>query len=111
MTDVDITEKLRGIGWADSVGFPPKEDLLKHAIAVCHEAANEIERLREKCNKQAMVLRHLIPEQHPSTLFIHAEIGERDQNNMPEKLLVVPSLGVDWSQVYVRTEKTEGPKW
>jgi hypothetical protein len=46
MTDIDITEKLRGIGWADSVGFPPKEDLLKHAIAVCHEAANEIERLR-----------------------------------------------------------------
>jgi hypothetical protein len=46
MSDVDITEKLRGIGWAASVGFPPKEDLLKHAISACHEAANEIESLR-----------------------------------------------------------------
>lgn len=80
------------------------------SIEEIFEAATEIERLREKCNKQAMILQSLTPEMYPGVLFIHAQLGERDQNNMPEKLLVVPSYGVDWSQVYIRTEKTEGPK-
>ena len=96
----DIVEKLRqNVQW------------WHHDCEVRMEAAIEIERLREKCNKQAMILQSLTPDKYPGVLFIHAQLGERDQNNMPEKLLVVPSYGVDWSQVYIRTEKTEGPKW
>lgn len=109
--DVDIIDKLNGIGWANSIGYPPKDDLLSHAIEVSKEASAEIERLREKCDMQAKILRQLTPDKYPGTIFIHAEIGSRDTNNMPETLLVVPSYGVDFSYVYERTEKTVGPEW
>jgi len=71
----------------------------------------ENERLREKCDRQAMILRRLTPESHPNTLFISGVLGDKDQNNMPEKLLVVPAYGVDFAYIYERTEKTTGPEW
>lgn len=81
------------------------------AMEVACHYADEVERLREKCNMQAMVLRHLTPEKYPDVLFIHALLGEKDQNGMPEKLLVVPAYGVDFSYVYERTNRTTGPEW
>lgn len=76
-----------------------------------YDAVAEIERLREKCNQQAMMLRRLNPEKFPDTLFISGIMGEKDNNNMPEKILVVPAYGVDFSYVYVRTDKIVGPEW
>lgn len=61
-----------------------------------------------KCDKQAQVLQHLTPERYPGVLFIHAHLGEKDQNGLPEKLLIVPSYGCDWSQVYVKSDKIVG---
>ena len=60
----------------------------------------EIERLKEKCDKQAMILRRLTPENHPNTLFISGILGALDQNNMPKKICVVPAYGCDFSYVY-----------
>jgi hypothetical protein len=74
-------------------------------------AIDEIERLRKKCDKQAMILRRLTPEQHPDTIFISGIAGDRDMNNMPEKLLVCPAYGCDFSYIYERIEKTTGPEW
>ena len=56
-----------------------------------------------------MTLRRLT--NHPDTLFIDGTLGEKDQNGMPEKLMVVPAYGVDFSYIYRRTEKTTGPEW
>lgn len=78
---------------------------------VMGDAAAEIERLRDKCNLQAEWLRRLYPEKHPGTLFIHGLVGDKDTNGMPEKLLVVPAYGCDFSYVYERTEKTTSPEW
>ena len=75
------------------------------------QAIDEIKRLTEKCDKQAMILRRLTPENHPDTLFISDVLGKRDMNNMPEKLLVVPAYGVDFSYIYEYTGKTTGPEW
>lgn len=75
------------------------------------EAADEIERLREKCNKQAEFLRRVDAERFPNTLFIHSLVGQKDQNGMPEKLLVVPAYGVDFSYIYEYTGKTTGAEW
>ena len=69
------------------------------------------ESLREKCERLQTMVRHLIPEKVPNVLFIHASLGEKDVNNMPQKLLVVPAYGVDFSYVYERTERTTGPEW
>ena len=71
----------------------------------------EIVRLRAKCDMQANILRKLTPDKFPDTLFISGVLGERDFNNMPQKLLVVPAYGVDFSYIYERTEKTTGPEW
>lgn len=71
----------------------------------------EVARLTEKCDKQAMILRRLSPDKFPDTYFIHSGVGEKDQNGMPEKLLVVPAYGVDFSYVYQYTGKTMGTEW
>ena len=71
----------------------------------------EIERLKDKCDKQAMILRRLTPEMFPNTFFITSHNGEKDQNGMPERLYVVPAYGVDFSYVYERTARTVGPEW
>lgn len=71
----------------------------------------ENERLRRKCDMQAKILQSLTPDRHPDILFIHAQLGEKDSNRMPERLLVVPAYGVDFSYVYQRTDKTTGPEW
>ena len=75
------------------------------------ELESEVNRLIEKCDMQAMILQRLTPETHPGILFIHAELGKRDMNNMPEELLVTPAYGCDFSYVYKRTERTVGPEW
>lgn len=93
----DIVEQLENV-----TGI--HEDLIE-------EAAKEIKRLREKCDRQAMILRRLTPENFPDTFFIHGEGGTKDNNGMPERIYVVPAYGCDWSQVYVRTEKVTGPEW
>lgn len=71
----------------------------------------EVERLTKKCDFQATILRRLQPDRFPDTYFIHGNLGTKDHNNMPEKLLVVPAYGVDFSYIYERTEKTTGPEW
>lgn len=43
--------------------------------------------------------------------FICGEGGEKDKNNLPERIHVCPAYGVDWFQIYVRTDKTFGPEW
>jgi hypothetical protein len=75
------------------------------------KAADEIERLTKKCDMQATILRRLTPETHPGTFFIYGTLGDKDQNGMPEKLMVIPTYGVDFSYIYVRAEKTTGPEW
>lgn len=74
-------------------------------------AANEIKRLRKKCDMQAMILQRITPEQHPGVYFIWTELGTKDRNGMPEKFLVVPAYGCDFSYVYERRDETVGPEW
>ena len=71
----------------------------------------EVARLKEKCDRQAMILRRLTPENYPGVYFITGEIGLKDTNGLPEKLLVVPAYGADWHMIYQRTDKTYGPEW
>ena len=43
--------------------------------------------------------------------FICGEGGEKDQNNLPDRIHICPAYGVDWFQVYEKTDKTFGPEW
>jgi hypothetical protein len=84
---------------------------LSASVGDTKDAADEIERLTKKCDAQATILQHLSPDRFPNIPFIHGTLGDKDQNGMPEKLMVIPALGVDFSYIYERTEKTTGPEW
>jgi hypothetical protein len=75
------------------------------------EMQAEIERLKDKCDKQAMMLRRLFPDRHADTYFIHCGYGEEDRNGLPQYLMIVPAFGCDWSQIYERSDRQEGPEW
>lgn len=68
----------------------------------------EIERLKQKCDKQAMFIRRIFPETFPETPFISGVMGEKDQNNMPKMITVCPAFGVDFSYVYEYNGRTIG---
>ena len=71
----------------------------------------EIARLKDKCDKQALILRRLDPEKFPDTFFITGAYGNRDQNNMPDRVTICPAYGVDFSYVYEYTGLTMGCEW
>ena len=83
---------------------------MSEVTTTVEELQAEIERLQKKCNMQATILRKLTPEKYPGC-FITGEIGEKDQNGLPQKLMIVPTYGVDWFMIYERTERTIGPGW
>ena len=71
----------------------------------------EVQRLKEKCDRQAQILQSLTPDRHPGILFITGHLGTKDKNGLPDKLLICPSYGVDWAEVYTREGKVWGPQW
>lgn len=81
---------------------------LKQTIA---DKEAEIERLQDIVTRMGRIYKHLNAENHPGVYFIHGSLGSYDDNGMPEKLMVVPAYGCDFSYIYQRTEKTTGPEW
>jgi hypothetical protein len=79
--------------------------------ALVDDLRTENLRLTKKADLQADMLRRLDAERFPGTYFIHSGMGETDTNGMPEKLLVVPAYGVDFSYIYQYTGKTTGQEW
>ncbi len=88
--------------------------LEQFAEAVAKENARltaEVERLQGIVTRMSRIYKHLNAENHQGVYFIHGSLGSYDNNGMPEKLMVVPAYGVDFSYIYERTEKTIGPEW
>ena len=74
-----------------------------------HEAyegeLKELRRLKE-------IIRHeVLAEKLGNIFFICGQGGERDINDLPEQIHICPAYGVDWFQVYTKTDKTFGPEW
>jgi hypothetical protein len=112
MSNDDLVKRLRNAkSYIPEYDFHGNEINVDDEDILYKEAAEEIERLREKCDKQAMILRRLTPENFPDTYFIHGDGGTKDINGMPERVYVVPAYGCDWSQVYERTDKVTGQEW
>lgn len=56
--------------------------------------------------------RHIdLAEKLGNIYFICGELGEKDINNMPKKIMVCPAYGVDFSYIYEYTGQTTGPEW
>jgi len=75
------------------------------------EKDEEIAYLKSIRNTQANILRRLTADEFTNTYFIHSGLGENDENGMPEKLLVCPAYGLDFSYVYEYNGKTSGTEW
>ena len=71
----------------------------------------EVARLPDIVARMSRIYKHLNAEKHPGVYFIHGSLGTYDDNGMPERLMVVPAYGVDFSYIYQRTDKTTGPEW
>lgn len=73
--------------------------------------AEEIQRLRKLTEIAGLIFSHNLTPDKGFHYFICGEGGSKDNNNLPEKLYVSPAYGVDWFQIYKRTDVTAGPEW
>ena len=68
----------------------------------------ELARLRKL---DSLVKHEILAEKLGDIFFICGEGGEKDTNGLPKQLHVCPAYGVDWFQIYERTDNTFGPEW
>lgn len=68
----------------------------------------ELRSLREL---KAIVRHELLAEKLGYIYFISGYSGKVDENGLPERLHVCPSYGVDWFQIYEKTDKTFGSEY
>jgi hypothetical protein len=52
-----------------------------------------------------------LAEKMGNIYFICGEGGAKDQNNLPDRIHICPSYGVDWFQVYEKTISAIGPEY
>lgn len=72
----------------------------------------ELKALREKLALYDKIFLHtFIADKRGDIYFICGEGGEKDHNNLPKRIHVCPAYGVDWFQIYERTEKSFGPEY
>lgn len=58
------------------------------------------------------MIRHIdLAEKLGGIYFICGEGGKKDSNDLPERIHICPAYGVDWFQVYERTNTTPGTEW
>ena len=79
---------------------------LAQASAKLVEQQNEIDELRKLLEKQQVIIRRIYAEKLPDTWFVCGELGEKDQNGLPDRIEVCPAYGVGWTQLYQKTDTT-----
>lgn len=66
----------------------------------------------KKLRKLYEMVKHMdLAEKLGGIYFICGEGGEKDQNNLPQQIHICPAYGVDWFQIYEKSDKTFGPEW
>lgn len=68
----------------------------------------ELKRLRRL---DSIIKHNVLAEKLGDIFFICGETGSKDDNGLPENILICPAYGVDWFQVYTKTNQTHGPEW
>jgi len=67
--------------------------------------------LRELRKLKSLIKHDILADKLGNIYFICGELGQKDANNLPDKLMICPAYGVDWFQVYEKTDVTSGPEW
>jgi hypothetical protein len=72
----------------------------------------ELKSLREKVVLYDKIFLHSFAADKVGTVyFVCGEGGMKDVNNMPDRIHICPAYGVDWFQVYEKTDVISGPEW
>ena len=72
----------------------------------------ELKKLRELNALYGKIFMHSFAADKVGDIyFICGEGGVKDQNGLPESIHICPAYGVDWFQIYTRTQQTHGPEW
>ena len=75
------------------------------------QLTEELAKYKKGYEASIRIVKSIFPEKFPGTYFITGEAGEKDTNDLPETLLICPAYGVDWFQLYKRTDETYGPEY
>lgn len=67
--------------------------------------------LNELRNLKALIKHTVLAEKMGGIYFICGELGAKDNNGMPDKIMVCPSYGVDFFYVYQDTGEVIGTEW
>jgi hypothetical protein len=91
---------------------PSYNDLILKWLRAAYEVgAEHAQTYKDGYDAAMRIVKSTYPDKFPDTYFICGEGGEKDQNNLPKRIHVCPAYGVDWIQIYERTDKTFGPEW
>jgi hypothetical protein len=72
----------------------------------------ELRQQKQELERYRKIFMHTFAAEKVGNIyFICGELGEKDVNNMPKKIMVCPAYGVDFSYVYEYTGQTTGPEW
>tara|TARA_R110000868_G_scaffold173655_1_gene409880 strand:- start:1077 stop:1322 length:246 start_codon:yes stop_codon:yes gene_type:complete len=71
----------------------------------------ELKSLREKVVLYNKIFLHSFAADKGDIYFVCGEGGQKDNNNLPDRIHICPAYGVDWFQIYERTNKTFGPEY
>ena len=66
----------------------------------------------KKLRRLETIIKHeVLAEKLGYIYFICGYNGKVDENGLPDRIHVCPSYGVDWFQIYEKTDKTFGPEY
>lgn len=71
----------------------------------------ELDEYKQAYEASMRIIKSIFPENFPDIYFISGERGCKDANGLPERLHICPAYGVDWFQIYERTDNTWGPEY
>lgn len=67
--------------------------------------------LAELRKLKSLIKHEILAEKLGDIFFICGEGGDKDKNGLPDRIHVCPAYGVDWFQIYEKTNKTFGPEY
>jgi hypothetical protein len=58
-----------------------------------------------------IVKHQVLAEKLGDIYFICGEGGEKDKNGLPDRIYICPAYGVDWFQIYEKSQSAVGPEY
>lgn len=68
------------------------------------------EEMEKRYELYRRIVQHILAEK-TGHYFICGESGDKDDNGLPERIVVCPTYGSDLVQMYAKLGKTSGPEW